>query len=49
MRKTLKTTKTIALLIVGCLFAVGSILIAIHYAPDEATNDGQAKIYDSFN
>lgn len=49
MSKTLKKTKTIVLLILGCLFAAAAILVAIHYAPEEAVHDGQAKVYDSFN
>lgn len=49
MSKTLKTTKSIVLLVAGCLFAVGSILVAIYYAPDEAANSEQTKVYDSFN
>lgn len=42
------TTKKIMFFIVGCLFAVASILISIHYAPDEA-HEEQSKVYDSFN
>lgn len=55
MSKTLKTTKAIILLIFGLSFAVGSILVAIYYAPNDVSNANnmnnseQQKIYNGFN
>ena len=51
MSKKLKTTKAIILIVLVSIFAAGSILVAIHYAPDETDNNEQTrtKVYNGFN